>query len=299
MDRLDAMRVFLAVIDAGSLSAGSRKLNAPLPSVSRKVADLERFLGTSLIVRTSRKVLLTDAGRDYVDAARRILADLDETERRAAGEFLVPRGKLTITMPAEFGARYVLPIALDFMRDHPEITLRLLSSDRVIDMVEEHVDIAVRLGTLQDSALYAVRTGEFRLLTSASPAYLAQHGKPEVPQEISAHDGVKFGSEATFWTFVTESGEVVCPPRSRVVVDNAAANIAAAVAGAGIARVFDYQACEELRSGALVPLLTGFDGPSRPIHLVYPRQGKLPLKVRAFIDWAAPRLRLACETFAG
>lgn len=298
MDRFDAMRVFLAVVDAGSLSAGSRKLNVPLPSVSRKVADLERHLKASLLVRTSRRVMLTDAGRDYVDAARRILADLEEAERRAAGEYLIPRGELAITMPLEFGARYVLPIALEFMEQHPEITLKLLSSDQMVDMVQEHVDVAVRLGSLQDSALYAARTGEFRLLTCASPDYLARHGKPQDPRELSAHDGVLFGREPTFWTFAVDDSETVCPPRGRVIVDNAASNVAAALGGAGVARVFDYQVREELRSGALVAILRAFDGPPRPIHLVYPRQGLLPLKVRAFIDWAAPRLRAVCGTFA-
>jgi DNA-binding transcriptional LysR family regulator len=163
MDRFDAMRVLLAVVDAGSLSAGSRRLNAPLPSVSRKVADLERHLGANLIIRTSRNLQLTDAGRDYVEAARKIMADLEEAEHRASGEYQTPRGTLKITMPVEFGSRYVLPIALGFMDKHPEVTLNLLSLDRSVHLVNEQVDIAIRLGELADSSLYAVKAGEFRL----------------------------------------------------------------------------------------------------------------------------------------
>jgi DNA-binding transcriptional LysR family regulator len=183
MDRLDAMRVILAVVDAGSLSAGSRKLNAPLPSVSRKVAELERHLGTNLLVRTSRNILLTDAGRDYVEAARRIIADLDEAERRASGEYSTPRGELTVTMPVEFGMRHVMPIALAFMAEYPEVTLNLITADRIVHMVDDHVDVAIRLGHLADSALYAVKVGEFRLITCASPDYL---GRRETPTDLCA-----------------------------------------------------------------------------------------------------------------
>src|SRR5688500_16149547 len=178
MDRLDAMRVFLAVVDAGSLSAASRKLRTPLPSVSRKMAELERFLGTNLLIRTSRSIELTDAGRDYLEAARRILADLDEAERRASGEYQTPRGELTVTMPVEFGTRYVMPLAMDFMEEHPEVTLKLVASDRVVHLVDEQVDVAIRLGQLADSALFAVKVGDFSLLTCATPGYLALHGTP-------------------------------------------------------------------------------------------------------------------------
>jgi DNA-binding transcriptional LysR family regulator len=294
MDRLEAMRVILAVVDAGSLSAGSRKLNAPLPSVSRKVADLERHLGTNLLVRTSRNIQLTDAGRDYVEAARRIIADLDEAERRASGEYLTPRGELSITMPVEFGALHVVPIALAFIEQYPEVTLRLVTCDRKVDLVEERVDVAIRLGHLVDSALYAVSTGEFRLLTCASPQYLERRGTPQHPRELADHDGISFGPKPLFWTFQVDDEDLVVPPRTRVTVNTAASNVAAAASGAGIARLFDYQLADQLRSGALIPILTDYDGEPRPVQLVYPRQGLLPLKVRTFIDWAAPRLRAAC-----
>lgn len=297
MDRLDAMRVILAVVDAGSLSAGSRKLNAPLPSVSRKVAELERHLGTNLLVRTSRNIQLTDAGRDYVEAARRILADLDEAERRASGEYQTPRGELSITMPLEFGIRHMMPIALSFMQEYPEVTLRLETADRLVNLVDEQVDIAIRLGHLADSALYAVKVGEFRLLTCASPGYLERCGTPAHPAELAGHDGIIFGPRPTFWTYRVDGIDIVSEPRRRIIVNTAATNLAAAVGGMGIARLFDYHLTDEIRSDALRPVLADYDGDPLPVHIVYPRQGLLPLKVRVFIDWAAPRLRAACSGF--
>ena len=296
MDRLDAMRVILAVVDAGSLSAGARKLNAPLPSVSRKVAELERHLGTNLLVRTSRQIQLTDAGRDYVEAARRIIADLDEAERRASGEYQRPRGELTVTMPVEFGVRHVMPIALGFLEEYPEVTLDLVTSDRVIHLVDEQVDVAIRLGHLADSAFYAVKAGEFQLVTCASPKYLERRGTPAHPSELPDHDGIEFGP-AMLWAYRIEGEEVVAAPRTRMLVNTAASNLAAAVGGVGIARLFDYQLSDEFQSGALVRILPEYDGDPLPVHLVYPRQGLLPLKVRAFIDWVTPRLRAACTGY--
>ncbi|RFB76531.1 LysR family transcriptional regulator [Methylovirgula sp. 4M-Z18] len=193
MDRFDAIRVLLAVVDAGSLSAGSRKLNAPLPSVSRKVAELERHLGTRLLVRTSRNIQLTDAGRDYVDAARQIVAQIEDAELRASGEYQTPRGVLTITMPMVFGQHYVLRLAYDFLCEYPEITLNVLSLDRLVNLVDEHVDVGVRLGELADSSLYAVKICDFGFVTCASPKYLARKGRPSTPEDLVNHDGVVFG----------------------------------------------------------------------------------------------------------
>jgi len=298
MDRFDAIRVLLAVVDAGSLSAGSRKLNAPLPSVSRKVADLERHLGTNLIIRTSRNLQLTDAGRDFVTAARTILAELEEAERRASGEYQTPRGTLTVTMPMEFGNRYVLPIALDFLNEHPEVSLNLLSADRSLHLVNEQIDVAVRLGELADSSLYAVKVGEFRLLTCASPAYLERHGMPRHPGELRDHWGILFNNPSFFWGFDIDGQRVEAVPQCRIEVNTAANCVAAALRGVGIARLFDYQIADELASGALVPVLETYGGEPQPIHIIYARQGLLALKVRAFIDWALPRLRMSCRSYS-
>lgn len=294
MDRLDAMQVLLAVVDAGSLSAGSRKLNAPLPSVSRKVADLERHLGTQLLIRTSRNVQLTDAGRDYVDAARQIVAQLKEAELRASGEYEVPRGELTVTMPLAFGQQIALPLAFEFMRDHPEITLNILSVDRVVHLVEEHVDIAIRLGTLTDSSLYAIKVGEFRLVTCASPAYLARKGYPAGPEDLTGHDAAVFGAiEDTSWIYERDGHKVRGAPNVRIRDSSNPGAVAAAVHGIGISRAPSYLVQDELRSGALVTILDDYDHRIFPVNLVYARQGLLPLKVRAFLDWMTPRLRRA------
>lgn len=294
MDRLDAMRVLLAVVDSGSLSAGSRKLNAPLPSVSRKMAELERQLGAHLLIRTSRNIQLTDAGRDYAEAARRIIADIDEAERRASGEYQAPRGGLTVTASVEFGAQHVLPIVIAFMEAYPEVSVRLLAADRMVHLIEEQVDVAVRLGPLADSPLYAVRVGDYRMLSCASPAYLERYGTPVHPRDLADHDGILFGNPERFWTYHVDGEPLIARPRARLTVSTAASNRIAALGGIGIARLFDFQLSDEFRTGALVPVLTDYDGPPRPVHLVYARQGLLALKVRAFIDFAAPRLRAVC-----
>jgi len=292
MDRLDAMEVLLAVVDAGSLSAGSRKLNAPLPSVSRKVAELERFLGTRLLIRTSRNIQLTDAGRDYVDAARQIVAQLKEAELRASGEYEVPRGTLTVTMPLAFGQLCMLPLAFDFLCEHPEVDLNVLAVDRVVHLAEEQVDIGVRLGELTDSSLYAIKVGTFRFVTCASPAYLARRGRPSTPEDLVNHDAAVCGTiEDTAWAFERDGRKVQGAPNARFRVNTNAGAVGAAAGGIGIARVPSYMVLEELRTGALVSILDEHDSRTFPVHLVYVRQGLLPLKVRAFLDWMAPRLR--------
>lgn len=292
MDRLDAMVVFLAVVDAGSLSAAARRLGAPLPTVSRKVADLERHLGTQLLIRTSRRVELTEVGRDYAIAARQILEQLQEAELTAAGEYQEPRGELTVTAPTMFGELYVLPIASEFLAAHPKIDLRLLLTDVMVDLVEAHVHVAVRIGELEDSGLIARRIGATRSMTCASPSYLQTFGAPQAPEDLTERSGVTYrGFIAAPWRYVRNGAHLSAEPRARVAVNSPAAAIVAAKAGLGITRVLDYQIATDLRSGALTPLLELFELPPLPINLVFSGQGRLPLKLRAFLDWMAPRLQ--------
>ncbi|MGB3877124.1 MAG: LysR family transcriptional regulator [Shinella zoogloeoides] len=292
MDRLDAMQVLLAVVDAGSLSAGSRKLNAPLPSVSRKVAELERFLGTRLLIRTSRNIELTDAGRDYVDAIRQVVAQVEEAELRASGEYKVPRGTLTVTMPLAFGRLCVLPLTFDFLSEHPEIDLNVLALDRTVHLMEEHIDVGIRLGELTDSSLYAIKVGTFRFLTCASPAYLARKGRPSSPEELAGHDAAVYGAiEDAAWTYERDGQRIRATPDIRFRINSNPGAVAAARHGIGIVRVPNYMVADELRSGELVSILDGHDERTFPVHLVYVRQGLLPLKLRVFLDWMAPRLR--------
>lgn len=296
MDRFDAMQVLLAVVDAGSLSAGSRKLNAPLPSVSRKVAELERHLGTRLLVRTSRNIQLTDAGRDYVEAARQIMAQVEDAESRASGEYETAKGVLTITMPIAFGHDHVLPLAYDFLREHPEIALNVLALDRLVNLVEEHVDVGIRLGELADSALHAVKIGEFGFVTCASPDYVARKGSPSSPDDLTQHDGVVFGQiTQPGWIYQHEGRQVEGRPTIRMRANTAMATVAAGLRGIGIIRMPRYQVAKSLQSGALIAMLDDCESQSFPVHLVYARQGLLPLKMRVFIDWMVPRLRHALK----
>lgn len=293
MDRLDAMSVLLAVAEEGSLSAASRRLRAPLATVSRKVSDLEKHLRTQLLVRTSRRILLTDAGRSYVAAAKRILEQVAEAERDAAGEYSAPRGELHVTAPTMFGRTHVLPLAIDFLKEQREIDLRLLLNDRHVNMIEEHIDVAVRIGHLVESDLRATKVGEVRRVACVSPAYLAQRGTPSVPDDLLAHDGITFGgaTNAPEWRYRGDSRAWRAEPHTRLAVNSTESAVAAAVAGLGIARLLSYQIDDELRSGALVPILDDFAPEPMPVSLVYPEAGLLPHKLRAFLDWAAPRLR--------
>ena len=184
MDRFSALRTLVAAVDGGSLSAASRRLRTPLPTVSRRISDLEAHLGTQLLLRTPRKLVLTDAGAAFVPAARRILAALDEAEREASGEYREPVGELLVTAPIAFGRIHILPVVLEFLQAFPGIDVRLAMSDAVVDMIDNHVDVAVRLGRLPDSSLIAQAVGEVRWITVASPAYLAARGTPEVPADL-------------------------------------------------------------------------------------------------------------------
>lgn len=293
MDRLEAMTVLLAVVEAGSLSAAARRLRLPLTTVSRRMSELERHLGARLLLRTSRRIGLTDAGEAYVAACRRILEQLEEAERQAAGEYAAPRGALHVTAPVLFGQRHLLPVALDFLAAQPEITLRLSFGDRQINLLDEHVDLALRIGHLTDSALVATRLGTVRRVICASPDYLARRGTPRQPRDLAAHDGIVFGEVATApeSRFRGDSAAFAVELRPRLVVNTLEAGITAALAGFGIIRLLSYQVEAELAEGRLRSLLADFAPPPVPVSLVYPQAGLLPLKLRAFLDFAVPRLR--------
>jgi DNA-binding transcriptional LysR family regulator len=301
MDRLDAMQVLLAVVDEGSISAGSRKLRTPLPSVSRKVAELERHLGTRLLIRTSRQIQLTDAGRSYVDAVRTIVAQIEEAEHTASVEYEVPRGELTVTALIGFSRVIAIPLAAEFLKEHPEITLNFIADDRVMQLADEHVDVGIRVGALSDSSLYAVKVGEIDMLTVASPDYLDRRERPNRPSDLAEHDAVTHSGVTRLWIFTRGDEVIEANPRFRVRVNTASGSVAAAVEGLGITRMPSYQIANQLKSDELVPILRDWEI-RLPVHLVYVRQGLLPLKVRAFIDWMGPRLRkklLDLQTMAG
>lgn len=293
MDRLQSMMTLVAVVEAGSLSAASRKLGMPLATVSRKVSELEAHLETQLLVRNSRRLTLTDAGRLYVESCRGILDQIDEAERAAAGEYRAPRGDLTITAPIVFGRLHVLPVVTEFLRAYPEIDVRLLQADRAVNLLEEHVDLAVRIGELPDSSLIATRIGSIRRVVCGSPSYLIERGTPRAPTDLKRHDCITFAglSSPETWTFRKGKSEVAIPIHSRLVVNTAEAAIDAAVSAIGLTRILCYQIAEARRLGALAILLEDFEPTPWPVSMVYAGQARLPLKLRAFLDFAAPRLK--------
>jgi DNA-binding transcriptional LysR family regulator len=302
MDRLESMSTLIAAVEAGSLSAASRKLGMPLATVSRKVSELEAHLRTRLVNRTSRRLTLTDAGRSYVAACKRILDDIGEAERTAAGEYAAPRGDLVITAPIVFGRLHVLPVAIEFLKTYPDIDVRLTLADSVVNMQEHAVDLAVRIGELPDSSLIATRIGAIRRVVCASPGYFAARGKPRHPGDLATHGCITFHglTSPEQWQFGQGKSAVSVPIRSRLTVNTAEAAIDAAIASVGVTRVLGYQVAGALRSGALTLALEKFEPAPWPVSLVHAGQGLLPLKLRAFIDFAAPRLkaRLAANVTA-
>lgn len=293
MDRFEAMRTLVAAVDGGSLSAGSRILGVPLPTVSRRVSDLEAHLGVQLVLRTSRKLLLTDVGQAFVATCRRVLDEVDMAERAAAGEFRTLRGDMLITAPIMFGRLHVEPVVLAFLKAYPDINVRLVLADYMIDLVETQVDLAVRIGLLPDSSLVATKLGVVRWVTCASPAYLEKRGMPRDLEDLAAHDCIAFERlySTDVWTFRKDTGTVAVPIRPRFAVNTADGAIDAALAGAGIVRILSYQAAEAIADGRLVVVLPQFQPEPLPVHLVHTGQAIMPLKLRAFADFATPRLR--------
>jgi len=295
MDRFDSMATLIAAVDGGSLSAASRALGMPLATVSRKVSELEAHLRTQLVVRNRSGLALTDAGRAYVAASRRILEDLDDAERAASGEYRAPRGHLTITAPILFGRLHVQPVLLDFLKAYPDIYARLVLADYVVNLADDQVDVAVRIAHLPDSRMVATRLGSVVRVTCASPGYLEARGTPATPHELEQHDCVMFeGVYAnTVWTFGHGKHAVTLPIGPRFAVNTAEAAMEAAIASAGITRVLSYQVDSAVGAGALRLILRQFEPEPLPVHLVYAAQPLLPLKLRAFLDFAAPRLKAA------
>lgn len=301
MNRLDCMTVLLAVVDAGSFSAASRRLPMPLATVSRKISELEGYLKTRLIHRSTRQLALTEAGHAYVAACRRVMDELDEAERAATGEYAAPRGELVVTAPVVFGRLHVVQVVSDFLALYPDITVRLTLGDRVVHLLEEHVDIAVRIGALPDSALVASKAGATRRVVCASPAYLASHGVPIHPSELEHHRCITFAglTSATSWTFVEAGSPLPVAVRTRLTVNTAEAAIGAALSGLGLTCVLSYQVAEEVSRGTLKIVLEEFEAEPWPISLVHAGQRPLPMKLRAFLDFVTPRLRARMREYGG
>ena len=291
MDRLESMSIFLAVVEAGSLSAGARRLNTPLTTVSRKISDLEGYLKTQLLTRSSRRMTLTDAGKSYADACKRILEEVVLAERVAAGEYTAPKGELNITAPIVLGRRHLVPVLSEFIQAYPDVDAHLTLADRLVDLTEEGIDVALRVGDLPDSALIATRVGQIHRVFAASPEYLRAHGAPKRPADLVRHDcvGVQGFTGPSFWR-VAHDDEI--PVRFRLTVNSTDAACEAAKAGLGIISVFSHHVASALQDRTLVPVLADFEREALPLSLVRTSAGYMPLKLRAFLDFVTPRLKV-------
>ena len=292
MDRLEAMSLLVAVAEAGSLSAAGRKLGVPLPTVSRKISDLESHLNTRLLIRSTRKLALTDSGAAYVAAARRILDEVSEAERAAAGEHAAPRGDLVITAPVVFGRLHVLPVIAEFLTQWPEINVRLVLADRNLHLIDDHIDIAVRIGALADSALVATQIGAVRSVVCGSPAYFAAHGVPKSPEDLASLTAVTFDpfSSSQHWIFRDPKSkrELRAPLRSRLSVNTAEAAIDGAAAGLGVTRVLSYQVAQAVLDGRIQIVLAEYEPAPLPVSLIHAGHELTPSRCACF--WISPRL---------
>ncbi|AZD11494.1 Transcriptional regulator, LysR family [Pseudomonas chlororaphis] len=293
MDRFQEMQVFISVAQEQGFAAAARRLGLSAPSVTRAVAALEQRIGTQLLTRTTRNVLLTEAGQRYLEDSRRILAELQDAEASAAGTHALPRGQLTITAPVLFGELFVTPLMVDYLERFPEVSINALLVDRVVSMVEEGMDVAVRIGELPDSGQHAMRVGEVRRVICASPAFLARHGRPRHPQELRQAPVIAPSSigQSRSWLFDDNGTPLNIRPEPRLVVTANQAAISAACLGLGLTRVLSYQVAGKVAAGELEIVLAEFELAPLPIHVVYQGGRKAPARVRSFVDFAVQVLR--------
>ena len=291
MDRLDAMQAFVAVADLQGFAPAARRLGLSPSAVTRLIAALENRLGARLLQRTTRQVALTDIGARYLERVRRILSDVEEAEGAAEGERTLPSGRLVVSAPVGFGRLHVSSVMSAFLKRYAEVSGELRLSDQMINLVEDGVDLAVRIGHLADSTLVARHVGEMRRIVVASPAYLKARGEPKTPASIATHDTIQFGATTASldWRFVEDGSEVRVAHTPRFITNSADAAIQYAEAGGGLTRVMFYQAADALKAARLKIVLAKFEQKPLPIHLVYPTSRLLSAKVRAFIDLVIER----------
>lgn len=292
MDRLHAMKVFLKVVECGGFAGAGRALHMSPPAVTRAVAALEEVIGARLLIRTTRTVKLTEAGTRYAEDCRRILTDLAESEASAAGSHGKPSGTLIVTASVTFGRMYVLPVLLDFLGRHPAVTGRALFLDRVVNLIEEDVDVAIRIAHLPDSEYRAVRVGSVRRVMCAAPAYLKKHGTPARPADLAGHTLIAASASLNVpdlrFGGAQKTAVRVQPRLTTTTIESA---IAAASSGWGLTRALSYQVAQAVQEKKLQIVLSEYEEEPLPIHIVYAEGRRAPAKVRAFVEFAAERLR--------
>lgn len=296
MDRIDAMRVFVTAIDEGSLAGAARRLKRSPTAVSRALSFLEAHVGVELLHRTTRTLKLSEAGQRYAAACRRVLVDLEEADMLAGGERAAPRGMLTISAPPIVGEELLRPIMDDFLVRHPAVSIQLLMLDRFVNLVDEGVDLALRIGHLPDSSDISTRLGgDVRRVVVAAPRYLADHPRIDEPADLAKHQIIAFSNFGLgSWNFTPAEGSAV--PRTvhftpRCIVNSVRVAVASAIAGTGLTRLYSYHVAEHVRDGRLRIVLAEAEHPPLPVHLLAPSGRMAVPKVRAFVDFAAPRLR--------
>lgn len=293
MDRFQLLHTFVGVADSGGFAAAARKLSMSPPAVTRHVSMLEDHLGTRLFVRTTRSLRLTESGERFLGDARRILAELVEAEQAAIGSHRTVSGELRITAPVMFGRIYVAEALGEFTRNHPEVTARTVFVDRNVNLIDEGLDIAVRIGELPDSSLTAIRCGSVAMTVFAAPRYLDQHGRPRHPRELADHRIIQSVavSESAVWPFIENERQITVSVEPQLRMNTNDAVIEAVLAGHGIARLLSYQVAPHIQQHRLEPLLQDFAPPRLPIHILHTEGRKPSAKVRAFVDFLAARLR--------
>lgn len=298
MDRIQEMEVFVAVAEAGSFAGAGARMRISPPAVTRAIASLEERLGGRLFNRTTRSLSLTEAGMRFLESARRLLADVEEAERSAVGETAVPHGHLSITASVTFGRSALAPVVSAFLAAHPRVTASVVLLDRVVNLVEEGFDVAVRIAPMPDSSLMARRIGEIRRVLVASPEYVARRGAPQAPAELKTHALIAFTPlmPNREWRYVDARGANSVSLAPRFEINDAVAAIKACEAGDGITIALSYMVAEQVRSGRLVTVLDPFTPPPIPVHLVHAQSRLVAPKIRAFVDFATPILR---TTLAG
>jgi DNA-binding transcriptional LysR family regulator len=293
MDRFQLMTVFVAVAEEESFAGGARRLSMSPPAVTRAIAMLETRLGIKLLTRTTRHVRATDAGLRYLDSARRILADAEEADEAAAGIHAAPRGQLAVTAPVLFGSMFVTPAIVGYLERYPDVTLNAVFLDRVVNLLEEGLDVGVRIGELPDSSMRAIPVGHVRRVVCAAPDYLAQHGEPDQPQALAGHRLINAStvSPASEWRFGNASNGIVVKIQPRLTMTSNEAAIQAALRGFGITRLISYQVAAHLAAGRLKRILPDYESAPLPIHVLHREGRQASAKVRSFVDFLVGDLR--------
>ncbi len=293
MDKLHLINVFVAVVDTNGFAGAARKLSISPPAVTRAINELESHLGVRLLTRTTRVVRVTDAGLRYVTDCRRILAEITEADESVGGINSSPRGRLSLTAPVLFGAKFITPIITDYLQRYPEMSASCLFLDRVVNMIDEGMDVAVRIGELPDSSLQAVLVGHVRRIICASPNYLEKHGIPKAPDELQSHVIISASAVTPTqeWRLMVNGVPSVIKLQPRLITSTNDSAVAAVESGFGLVRLMSYQVSDQLRDGKLKVVLSEFEPPALPVHVVHHEGRHATRKARTFLDMAIERLR--------